>query len=164
MNEKLESIKNEFYNNNKKNIIYKSKQKQELACKIIKEIPFDSFINNCIVIKGNNINFYYKTIKPFIHSSIYNNVLTFTINHIKNILSVHNDYNIIADIDSLTVSGIQRCYPLILTFFNDKYFLSTLNNITHIDLHNCPSCIQSIHRFLLPLFKQNNIVSKFRYF
>lgn len=165
MDNKLNNIINEFYNNNnKKKYIGITKQKQELALKCIHNISFDSFINECIIVKDNNIHFSYPKLKPFLHPNIYNDILLFTLNIINNITIKYKNYNIIADINSLTMSGIQRCYPLILLFFDNKTFINSLNTLTNIDLHNCPSCIKNIHAFLMPLFKRTNIVSKFRYF
>lgn len=165
MDDKLENIKNNFYKTHqKKKIIGVSQQKKELALNCINEIPFNDFINECIVVHENNIFFYYSKIKPFIHSQIFSSVLQYTLTIIYKILEKYNNYNIISDIHSLTMSGIHRCYPLILMFFNNNDFKNSLEKIENIDLHNCPSCIKSIHAFLLPLFKKYNIVSKFRYF
>lgn len=165
MDNKLKNIIDEFYNNNnKKKYIGVTKQKQELAQKCIDNISFDTFINQCIIIEDNNILFSYYKIKPFLHPNIYNDILIFTLNKINNITNEYNNYNIIADIHSLTMSGIQRCYPLLLLFFENDTFINSLNTLTNIDLHNCPSCIKNIHAFLTPLFKKTNIVSKFRYF
>lgn len=165
MDDKLQHIKNDFYKTNqKKRIIGVSQQKNDLALNCINQIPFNDFIHQCITTHENNIFFYYPKFKPFIHTTIFPNILQYTLSIIHNILKKYNEYNIISDIHSLTMSGIHRCYPLLLMFFDNIQFTNSLEKVKNIDLHNCPSCIKNIHTFLLPLFKKNNIVSKFRYY
>lgn len=162
-NNKIDDIKNNFYNNNQKNIFFKSKQKQRLASNILENINLSDYCDLFIKLNENKITIIYSKLKLIIHPDIYYDLISIINIKINDVLSQYNDFIIDLYVESLTASGMQRLYPLVKCFLNNPIFSSYLDKIKLINMYNVPKTIKNIHVIIWPLVKGTSISKKIKY-
>lgn len=150
---KINSLKTEYYLENKKNIIFKNNQKFDCATTIVQNINKTELFNNIITINENRMHFNYALFKAIIYPDIYTDFIYHIFQVNENILSNYLSFNVFIDCKGLTMTGVER-YKDFITIMslegqkNKKDFLQKLGQIYIV---NPPFMIANIGKILLPL-------------
>jgi len=150
---KIESLKNEYYLENKKNLIFKNNQKFDCANTIVQNINKTELFNSIIKINENKLLLNYAMFKTIIHPDIYNDFIYHIFQANEQILLTYSTYDVLIDCKGLTMTGVERYKGFITTMSlegqkNKKDFLQKLGQIYII---NPPFMIANIGKVLLPL-------------
>jgi hypothetical protein len=150
---KINSLKTEYYLENKKNIIFKNNQKFDCATTIVQNINKTELFNTIVTIFENQMHFNYGLFKTIIHPGIYTDFIYHIFQVNENILSNYLSFNVFIDCKGLTMTGVER-YKDFITIMslegqkNKKDFLQKLGQIYIV---NPPFMIANIGKILLPL-------------
>ena len=150
---RINSLKNEYYSENKKNLIFKNNQKFDCANTIVQNINKTDLFNQIICIQENQLLFNYTIFKTIIHPDIYIDFIYHIFQINDQILATYATYDVIVDFKGLTMTGVERYKNFITTLSlegqkNKKNFLQKLGQVQII---NPPFMIANIGKILLPL-------------
>lgn len=165
----IQNKTNEYYSSNSKNIVFKNKQKMELAKNISESIDINNYLNEVIYIDQNNpthIFVTYHKLKVIIHPDNFNFIVAHVDKLILSILNNNTSYYLHVDIFSLTISGVQRLKPFIEEFLSAIFYDGTktrVDNLEKIFIYNSPSVISTIRVMLEPLVKHLGVLEKVVY-
>jgi hypothetical protein len=151
--EKINSLKNDYYTENKKNIIFKNGQKFDCANTIVQQMSKTDLFNSIIRIHENRLLVSYSMFKTVIHPDIYLDLIQFIFQQNDTILHTHAMYDVVVDLKGLTMTGVERYKGFISTLSiegqrNEKNFLQKLEKIIII---NPPFMVANVGKILLPL-------------
>jgi len=151
--EKINSLKSDYYTENKKNTFFKNNQKFDCANTIVQQINKTDLFNSIIKIDENRLLFNYTMFKTIIHPAIYIDFIHFIFQQNDTILQTHSMYDVIVDFKGLTMTGVERYKGFISTLSdeglkNGKNFLQKLGKITIV---NPPFMVANVGKILLPL-------------
>lgn len=154
--EKIDSLKNNYYTENKKNIIFKNNQKFDCANTIVQQMNKTDLFNSIIRIDENRLLVNYTMFKSIIHPAIYIELIHFIFQQNETILQMYNTYDVVIDFKGLTMTGVERYKDFITTLslegqINGKNFLQKMGQVRII---NPPFMISNIGKILLPLMDQ----------
>ncbi len=155
---KINSLKNDYYSENKKNLVFKNNQKFDCANTIVQNTIVQNInktdLFNCIFRQNENkLLFNYALFKTIIHPDIYIDFIYHIFGVNDQILATHTSYDVIIDVKGLTMTGVER-YKGFITMLsiegqkNKKNFLQKLGEVNII---NPPFMIANIGKVLLPL-------------
>ena len=150
---KINSLKTEYYLENKKNIIFKNNQKFDCATTIVQNINKNELFNTIVTINENQMFFNYGLFKTIIHPDIYTDLIHHIFQANEKILTKYSSYNVFIDFKGLTMTGVERYKDFITTMSlegqkNKKDFLQKLEKIYIV---NPPFMIANIGKIILPL-------------
>jgi hypothetical protein len=159
LQEQLNSYKNQFYSDNKKNSFFKSKQKLDCATVISKKIPIEQLLINSIYIIPNSSFIYidYPILKHFLCPETYNAVSEHILQLNKIIVKVYGHFNIRVDLKSFTITAAQRYSDLIQKFCG-LYLNETeqSNNIQTIQIYNRPTVMEVLLNMFSPFISKES--------
>ena len=150
---RINSLKNEYYSENKKNLIFKNNQKFDCANTIVQNINRTDLFNSILRAEENRLLFNYAMFKTVIHPDIYIDFIYHIFQINDQILATYATYDVIVDFKGLTMTGVERYKNFITTLSlegqkNKKNFLQKLGQVQII---NPPFMIANIGKILLPL-------------
>lgn len=160
---KITSLQNDYYSKNKKNTLFKAKQKEDCATMVSKQLSLQELLENTffIIPNTNKIFINYLVFKTFIEPLNYNSAIERILILTNFCISNYSTYEVHINLDSFTISAAQR-YKIIIQLYtehclqsNTQY--STILNRMHI--YNTPNTIESAISLLSPLI-DNVIKSK----
>lgn len=151
--EKIDSLKNNYYTENKKNTFFKNNQKFDCANTIVQQMNKTDLFNSIILINENQLLVNYTMFKTIIHPDIYMDLIHFIFQQNDTILQTNGMYDVIIDLKGLTMTGVERYKDFITTLSlegqrNGKNFLQKLGQVRIV---NPPFMISNIGKILLPL-------------
>ena len=151
--EKIDSLKNNYYTENKKNTFFKNNQKFDCANTIVQQMNKTDLFNSIIRINENQLLVNYTMFKTIIHPDIYMDLIDFIFQQNDTILQTNAMYDVIIDLKGLTMTGVERYKDFITTLSlegqrNGKNFLQKLGQVRIV---NPPFMISNIGKILLPL-------------
>ena len=155
--QQITSIQNQYYNENKKNRIFKKDQKFECAEYVTKYINLDELIENTLyfVTNTNILICDYTIFKTFMYPEIY----PYFNNHFVNMFQYGIDnfekVNLYIQSDSFTVSAFERYRECIQHLINIIPY-GWVEYAETITLFNCPSMIENILSLLFLLLDKNS--------
>lgn len=155
--EKINSLKNDYYTENKKNTFFKNNQKFDCANTIVQQMNKMELFNSIIRIDGNRLLVSYSMFKTIIHPDIYLDLIHFIFQQNDTILHTHAMYDVVVDLKGLTMTGVER-YKGFISLLSDegqrngKNFLQKLQKITII---NPPFMVANVGKILLPLMDKS---------
>ena len=155
--QQITSIQNQYYNENKKNRIFKKDQKFECAEYFTKYINLDELIENTLyfVTNTNILICDYTIFKTFMYPEIY----PYFNNHFVNMFQYGIDnfekVNLYIQSDSFTVSAFERYRECIQHLINIIPY-GWVEYAETITLFNCPSMIENILSLLFLLLDKNS--------
>jgi uncharacterized protein YlaN (UPF0358 family) len=129
--DKIDSLKNNYYTENKKNTFFKNNQKFDCANTIVQQMNKTDLFNSIIRINENQLLVNYTMFKTIIHPDIYMDLIHFIFLQNETILQMYNTYDVIVDSKGLTMTGVERYKDFITTLSlegqrNGKNFLQKL--------------------------------------
>ena len=151
--EQLEQYKNEYYNENTKNIVFKSNQKMDCAAKIAAQISLEDLLSKTMFILPNTNKVFidYSIFKVYAHPGIYDKI----INYIQGLFNIcianYGGFEAHVDLKSFTVSAAHRDKDIIDVFYqtalrNGTVYYKKLNNM---NVYNTPTTITDIAKLFL---------------
>ena len=154
--DKIDSLKNNYYTENKKNTFFKNNQKFDCANIIVQQMNKTDLFNSIIKIDENRLLFNYTMFKTIIHPAIYIDFIHFIFQQNDTILQTHSMYDVIVDFKGLTMTGVERYKGFVTLLSNEgqrngKNFLQKMGQVRII---NPPFMISNIGKILLPLMDQ----------
>jgi len=150
---RINSLKNEYYSENKKNLIFKNGQKFDCASTIVQHMNKTDLFNSIIQANENQLFFNYTMFKTIIHPDIYNDFIYYIFDINDQILATYATYDVIVDFKGLTMTGVERYknFISILSLEGQKNKKNFLQKLGQIRIINPPFMIANIGKILLPL-------------
>jgi hypothetical protein len=151
--EKINSLKSDYYTENKKNTFFKNGQKFDCANTIVQQMNKTDLLNSIIRIDENRLLFNYTMFKTIIHPDIYMDLIQLIFQQNDTILQTNAMYDVVVDFKGLTMTGVERYKGFIIALSdegqrNGKNFLQKLGKITIV---NPPFMVANVGKILLPL-------------
>ena len=154
--DELEQFKSTYYSGNKKNFIFKTEQKHDLANKIYSEFGQDELFKKSVYqIKGTNkvyINF--PVFKTFVNHSNYKEFVLFTQSIFNKCIKTHGIFECHVNLDGLTITAVERHQRLVELFCTDPSERDGMEYtmfLTKVYIYNTPSVIDNITNLLKKL-------------
>lgn len=166
---RVNSFKEEYYKNNKKNALFKEKQKAELAALIIANFNVDELIEASIrnLENTNKVYIDYTIFKLYANESVYNKIIETILNKFDIAITKYGNFECHINIEGFTITAAQR-YQGLIGLFCDK---CVEINSTHTDslvtfnVYYPPHIMDPIRKILTPFIHKDikhkiNIISK----
>lgn len=138
----IEELQQKYYKTNNKNTFFKKKQKYECADSVTNQIGLDIILNQCIYVFDNNkINIDYTIFKTFANPNNYHDIKVFLATTINKCIHKHKSFEIFINLDTLTISAIERHRNIIIGFAEHGQNNGYEKYLTNMELSNTPSFI-----------------------
>ena len=150
---KINSLKNDYYSENKKNLLFKNGQKFDCANTIVQNMNKEDLFNCIIHINENNLVFNYTMFKTIIHPGIYIDLANYIFHINEQILVNYATYNVMVDIKGLTMTGVERYkdFITVVSLEGQKAKKNFLQKLGKVHIINPPFMIANISKIILPL-------------
>lgn len=159
---KINGAKQDFYQSNQKNMLFKNKQKFDCAASIMSNINEEEVFKNIYQIENNVLILNYPLFKLIANPSNYEKMANYIFKCSDEILSKHPSFDVRAVATGLTVSAVERYKDFVklvssIGLKNNKGFLKKLDKIYIIDQ---PSFVDYVLKVVVPII-DNNLWNKF---
>lgn len=149
----LEKFKSAYYTDNKKNVLFKANQKRELTEKVCAEFDLNMlFAKAAYVIPNTNKVFIdYTILKLFANNDNYFTFVNYTNALFLQCIQAHGSYECHINLDSLTVTAVERHKKLVELFAMDpseRDGIEYTNYLHQAYLYNTPSLIDNITKLI----------------
>jgi hypothetical protein len=161
--EKIEQLKGIYFENNKKNVLFKKSQKDDCARYISENIDINLLIEKTVYIIPNTniITFDYPVFKLYANGDNYTKIIDHIMNLFDYAIKYHNNFEVNYNLESFTVSAAERYVPAVKEFCNRCLSQSTkysdLMNIFRI--LNTPAVMDMIIQIFKP-FAEKTVIQK----
>lgn len=150
--EDLDKFKSKYYDDNKKNVIFKKSQKMDLANKVCEEFDVNELIQRTFYVIAGTSRIYieYPLFKVFASPAIYPTI----IEHVQRLTMMcierYGKYDCHLNLDTFTVTAAERYQNLIHMFCDQPADgFDYTSYMTGVHVYNMPSSIDSISKILL---------------
>jgi len=155
---KIKEIQDNYYSKNKKNTIFKNKQKLDCANAVCNAIPIDYLISQTIYIIPNTDKIFldYTIFKLFANTDNFNQIIDNIFTAIKNCVESFSTFEIYINLDTFTVSALER-YKVVIKDFIDKCISSNTRyseNIINLYICNVPKTFDAIIKTMKPFIEK----------
>jgi len=155
---RIKEIQDNYYSKNKKNTIFKNKQKLDCANAVCNAIPIDYLISQTIYIIPNTDKIFldYTIFKLFANTDNFNQIIDNIFTEIKNCVESFSTFEIYINIDTFTVSALER-YKVVIKDFIDKCISSNTRyseNIINLYICNVPKTFDAIIKTMKPFIEK----------
>jgi len=151
--EQLEQYKNEYYSENTKNRVFKSKQKMDCAVKIAAQISLDDLLSKSMYIIPNTKKVFidYSIFKLYAHPGIYDKIINYVQTLFNICIANYGGFDPHVDLKSFTVSGAHRYKDIIDVFYRTALRNGTLyyKKLDAMYVYNTPTTITEIAKLFL---------------
>jgi hypothetical protein len=138
----IEELQEQYYKINNKNTFFKKKQKYECAELVTTQIGIDTILEKCIYIFDNNkVHIDYPIFKTFANPNNYHDISVFLATTINNCIKKHKSFEIFINLDTLTISAVERHRHIIIGFAECGERNGYEKYLTNMELLNTPSFI-----------------------
>ena len=156
--ETIHNLQNQYYNINSKNSFFKKKQKYECADLVTNQIGIDTMLTKCIFIFDNSKIFIdYTIFKTFANPNNYHDLTLFLARTINDIIYKHKTFEIHINLDTLTISAVERYSAVITNFAEHGQNNNYDKYLTKLELYNTPCFISTatniLNTFISPKVK-----------
>jgi hypothetical protein len=157
--DKVKDVQTNFYSNTKKNIFFKNKQKFDCASTVCENIPITTLMSNTIYIIPDTHNVFvdYTIFKLFANPDNFATIVDNIIDNFSMCIDAHSFLQLHINLDSFTVSALERYKELIKLFCNKCLSSSTRysSKIEKVYIYNPPKTFDSIVTTLKPFIDPN---------
>lgn len=155
---RIKEIQDNYYSKNKKNTIFKNKQKLDCANAVCNAIPIDYLISQTIYIIPNTDKIFldYTIFKLFANTDNFNQIIDNIFTAIKNCVESFSTFEIYINLDTFTVSALER-YKVVIKDFIDKCISSNTRyseNIINLYICNVPKTFDAIIKTMKPFIEK----------
>jgi hypothetical protein len=157
--ERLDTLKNTYYQTNSKNTFFNGKQKKECAKIVSGTIDMQTLlINTCFQLGNTNkIYFQYSIFKTFATDENVNQILDFLLQLLENIIDKFGSFELHINMNTYTVTAHERyknMYKLLFSRCEQNNILFSDKLIT-MNIYNTPSIINNLQAFFAPFIDKN---------
>jgi len=161
--DKIAQLQQQYYKNNNKNVIFKSKQKTDCATIVSSSFTNEQLFANTIYIlpNTNNIYFDYLFFKTYANPDIFVEFIEYTYKLIHICIQRFNTYAFHINWNTYSISAHER-YKGLYTLFLDKYQHGNFNfhgHLTEMCVYYTPSVMQAISGLMRP-FLHPDVLNK----
>jgi hypothetical protein len=151
---KVEQIKEDYYDKNGKNIIFKKSQKNECAKEISNHIDVDLLIKNTMYIipNSNKIFFNYEMFKLYANEDNYEKIYKYLLSLFQSCIDCYTNYEVHLSIKTFTVSACER-YKKFVILLTQQCLQERKNYsylLTKFYIYYTPNCISNIIQITTP--------------
>lgn len=166
---RVNQFKADYYVKNKKNTVFKEKQKAELAVLISQNFNLEELIEATIRILDNtNIVFIdYTLFKIFVNEPLYDTMVINILQKFDVVIEQYGNFQCYINIDGFTITAAQRYQHLISHFCNKCVEINSTHteSLQSFKIYNPPSIMEPIRKILAPFVHKDikhkiEIVSK----
>uniref|UniRef100_A0A6C0HS04 CRAL-TRIO domain-containing protein n=1 Tax=viral metagenome TaxID=1070528 RepID=A0A6C0HS04_9ZZZZ len=155
---RIKEIQDNYYSKNKKNTIFKNKQKLDCANAVCNAIPIDFLISQTIYIIPNTDKIFldYTIFKLFANTDNFNQIIDNIFVTIKKCVESFSTFEIYINLDSFTVSALER-YKVVIKDFINKCISSNTRyseNIINLYICNVPKTFDAIIKTMKPFIEK----------
>jgi hypothetical protein len=155
---RIKEIQDNYYSKNKKNTIFKNKQKLDCANAVCNAIPIDYLISQTIYIIPNTDKIFldYTIFKLFANTDNFNQIIDNIFVTIKNCVDSFSTFEIYINLDTFTISALER-YKVVIKDFIDKCISSNTRyseNIINLYICNVPKTFDAIIKTMKPFIEK----------
>jgi hypothetical protein len=149
----LEKFKSQYYSDNKKNTIFKTTQKADLANRVCEQFGLDELFakTSFIVPNTNKVYINYPALKLFANLSNYESFVNYTQSLFLKCMNQYGNYECHINLESLTVTAVERHKKLIEIFARDPSQTGGIEYTQYLTvayIYNTPSVIDSITKII----------------
>lgn len=146
--DKISKIKNEYYAQNKKNILFKSAQKNDCASSIKSNLELDLLMRNTMFVikESNHVFLDYTIFKNFVSEDIYEDVINYFMNLILNTIHKHNVVIVHINLSTFSSSACHRYKKIIEMFLTKCLHHETefVKKLKLLHIYNTPNLFENI--------------------
>lgn len=154
LSKKIEALKNGFYIDNKKPVLFKTASKSQCASTICSEIGIATLLLHSIFIipNTNRLFFDYTIFKSYANPENYSFIVDFISDKIKTCITTYGSYEVHVNLDTFSVSACQRYKEVIQLFCNRCISNNSgySKELTVMYIYNAPYMFQQISNMLRP--------------
>ena len=151
---KITNLRNQYYSDSGKNVLFKNKQKIECATNICNSIGLEQIIDKTIycIPNSNKVFFDYTIFKMYATPENYNQIVSHALLQCRHKIAETGNFEIHINLNSFTVSACDRYKDIIQIFCNECLRSNTRYsiNLSKLIVYNSPNMIDSISRIILP--------------
>jgi hypothetical protein len=152
--ERISDLQNEYYSNFGKNMLFKTKQKQDCANLVADKMGNDEMIENTIfhIPKTNKVFFDYPVFKLYANQNNYDIIISKIISSFDANIKKYGCYESHINLNSFSISALERYKPIIIKFCanylnnNPRY----TDNLDRLYIYNTPSMIDMLINIVSP--------------
>jgi hypothetical protein len=164
----LEKFKLQYYSDNKKNAVFKTTQKTDLANRVCDQFGLDElFVRAAFIIPNTNkIYVNYPILKLFTNPSNYEQFVNYTQSLFLKCLKSHSGYECHLNLDTLTITAVERHKKLIEIFARDPSQHGGVEFLTYVSkvfIYNTPSLIDNIIKLFAAILEPDLLSRVTRY-
>jgi hypothetical protein len=163
----IQHIKNKYYQENRKNILFTTKQTFDCASNISNTLDINSLFRNTFYIIKNTqfLYFDYTIFKNYITPDSFDSLVQYAINLIQGMIEKHGHIYLHINIDTYSITAHERYKNLYPAFFN-KCLEANINIDTQIKgifVYNAPNVLTTLTPFFSVLLGKNTLQNVFTY-
>lgn len=152
--EKVKDFQDNYYSKNKKNMIFKNKQKLDCANAVCSNFSIDYLISQTIYIIPNTNKIFvdYTVFKLFANTDNFSTIVDNIFILLKNRVESFNNFELHINLDTFTISALER-YKIVIKDFIDKcisYNTKYTENMNNLYIYNIPKTFDAIIKTLKP--------------
>lgn len=149
---KIKEMQDNYYNDNKKKLFFKKSQKFDCASVITDNIPLYDLISQTMFIVPNSNKIYmdYTFFKLYANPDNFTVISDNLLSILQRSIELYGNYQMHLNLESFTVSALERYKPVISHFFNKclTYGTEYSSKVDKIYIYNTPKNFDSIIKLL----------------
>lgn len=155
----IEDYQNKYYENNDKNTIFKTSQKNNLASSISSRFDTNKLLTMLCypIINTNIVIIDYSVFKLFANPNNYEIITNHILGEFKKIIETYDNFECHINVNTFTISAAER-YKSMIKIFCSKSLASDTpysDKISKLIIYYPPSMIQSISKVFSPFINPN---------
>lgn len=153
--QEIESIKNDFYNENSKKTFFNKSQKFDCANTVCQRIDIDDLLyhTSWIIPNTNKVYFDYTVFKQYASPENFILVVNDILAKCLDCSNQYQYFEVHVNLSSFTMTAAERYKSIIELFCNECFRRDTrfTEKLISMNIYNIPTMIENISRILLPL-------------
>lgn len=157
IDDKIEELRNTYYQNNSKNVIFKKKQKNDCANIISQNINLQELLHHTFIVNENIIIFRYTIFKTFASNENQKYILQYFSNILIHLINTYSSFIMHIDMNTYTISAHERYKDWYSKFFQiccDKD-IQFSNHLQYLHCYNTPTLINNLQSFFNSFIDKN---------
>lgn len=155
----IEKVKDEFYSESGKNVLFKKQQKYDCAKQVVSKISLEVLLNRtCYILENTNcVHIDYPILKSYASPEIFDVIADFIIMNFQQIKDKYGSLQVFLNFDGFTVSAAERYKSLIEVFCMKCFQRNTgfAKAVLQFVVYNSPNVIDAIKHIVMPFMEEN---------
>lgn len=155
----IEKVKDEFYSESGKNIIFKKQQKYNCAKQVVNKISLEVLLSRtCYIVENTNcVHIDYPILKSYASPEIFDIIADYIIMNFQQVKDTYGNLQVFLNFEGFTVSAAERYKSLIEVFCMKCFQRNTgfAPVVLQFVVYNSPNVIDAIKHIVLPFMEEN---------